>query len=74
MNSIVTSIFNIFFNKVDVSPINSIGTVHNNNVIHVHKKKEKEEEGNAKHRSRRCPNTNQKQKNIIIARFCHHET
>ena len=44
---------------MDLSPINSIGTVHNNNVIHVHKKKEKEE-GNAKHRSRRCPNTNQK--------------
>ena len=59
MNSIVRSIFNIFFNKMDLSPINSIGTVHNNNVIHVHKKKEKEE-GNAKHRSRRCTNTNQK--------------
>ena len=26
---------------MDVSPINSIGTVHNNNVIHVHKKKKK---------------------------------
>ena len=45
---------------MDLSPINNIGTVHNNNEIHVHKKKEKEEEGNAKHRSRRCPNTNQK--------------
>ena len=52
MNSIVRSIFNIFFNKVDVSPINSIGTVHNNNVIHVHKKKEEE-----KKKKKVTPNT-----------------